>query len=100
MRGRGKRIAEVSETAIPKAMVPVGRRPIIWRVMKHYASYGHDEFVLAQGISGGKIKEYFLNFDARFSDLNVSLGQEPSVQVHRNGNAAPWLVSSSTRRCP
>ena len=91
--GRGTRIAEVSENAIPKAMVPVGRRPILWHIMKHYASYGHDDFVLALGHLGASIKEYFLNFDTMFSDLTVSLGPEPSVAVHRNGNAEDWTVT-------
>lgn len=91
--GKGTRIAEVSDNVIPKAMVPVGRRPILWHIMKYYAESGHDEFILALGHLGSKIKEYFLHFDSMFSDLTVSLGPEPSVEVHRNGNAEDWTVT-------
>ena len=91
--GRGTRIAEVSDNAIPKAMVPVGRRPIVWHIMKYYAEFGHDDFVLCLGHLGASIKEYFLNFETMFSDLTVSLRPETSVQVHRNGNAEDWRVT-------
>lgn len=91
--GRGTRIAEVSDNAIPKAMVPVGRRPIIWHIMKYYAGFGHDQFVLTLGHLGEKIKEYFLHFDTMFSDLTVTLGPVPGVEVHRNGNQEDWTVT-------
>ena len=60
--GLGMRMREYSE-AIPKPMVPIGYRPILWHVMKYYAHYGHKEFILCLGYSGDVIKNYFLNYD-------------------------------------
>src|SRR5512147_3219927 len=58
--GLGTRLREYSET-IPKPMVNIGYRPIIWHVMKYYAHYGHTEFILCLGYRGDVIKEYFSN---------------------------------------
>src|SRR5436309_14021179 len=56
--GFGTRLREYSDT-IPKSMVSIGPRPIIWHLMKYYAHYGHTEFVLCLGYRGGAIKDYF-----------------------------------------
>ena len=60
--GLGLRLREHSET-VPKPMVPIGYRPIIWYVMKYYAHYGHNEFILCLGHQSHAIKEYFRNYD-------------------------------------
>lgn len=60
--GMGTRLREYSET-IPKPLVTIGNRPIIWHIMKYYASFGHNEFILCLGYKGEKIKEYFLNYN-------------------------------------
>ena len=60
--GLGMRLREYSQT-IPKPMVPVGHRPILWHVMRYYAHFGHTEFVLCLGWQGDVIKNYFLNYD-------------------------------------
>jgi glucose-1-phosphate cytidylyltransferase len=60
--GLGMRMREYSE-AVPKPMVPVGYRPILWHVMKYYAHYGHKDFVLCLGYKANVIKEYFLKYD-------------------------------------
>ena len=59
--GMGLRLREFSES-IPKPMVPVGPRPIIWHLMKYYAHYGHKDFILCLGWQGHVIKDYFLNY--------------------------------------
>jgi glucose-1-phosphate cytidylyltransferase len=59
--GKGTRLSEKTGT-IPKPMVKVGDRPIIWHIMKHYAHYGHTEFILALGHKGHEIRYYFDNF--------------------------------------
>jgi len=56
--GKGTRLGAMTET-IPKPMVEIGGRPILWHIMKHYAHYGHDEFILALGYKGEKIRDYF-----------------------------------------
>ncbi len=60
--GLGMRMREHSE-AIPKPMVQIGYRPILWHVMKYYAHYGHKDFILCLGYKSNVIKNYFLNYD-------------------------------------
>ena len=72
--GLGTRLREYSET-IPKPMVNIGHRPILWHVMKYYAHYGHKDFVLALGYRGDVIKNYFLNYSECLSnDFTLSEG--------------------------
>jgi glucose-1-phosphate cytidylyltransferase len=65
--GLGMRLREYSE-AVPKPMVPVGYRPILWHVMRYYAHYGHTEFILCLGYRADLIKQYFLNYDETISN--------------------------------
>ena len=60
--GMGMRMREYSE-AVPKPMVPIGYRPILWHVMKYYAHYGHKDFILCLGYQADVIKKYFLEYD-------------------------------------
>jgi glucose-1-phosphate cytidylyltransferase len=60
--GLGTRLREHSDT-IPKPLVPIGYRPILWHLMKFYAHYGHKDFILCLGYRGDLIKEYFRNYD-------------------------------------
>jgi glucose-1-phosphate cytidylyltransferase len=59
--GQGMRMREFSET-IPKPMVPIGTRPVLWHLMRYYAHFGHTEFILCLGYKGEAIKEYFLEY--------------------------------------
>lgn len=65
--GKGLRLRDFSET-IPKPMVPVGPRPIIWHTMKYYAHHGHKEFILALGHKADSIKNFFLNYSEAMSN--------------------------------
>ena len=65
--GLGMRLREYSE-AIPKPMVPVGYRPILWHVMRYYAHYGHKDFILCLGYKADAIKSYFLHYDETISN--------------------------------
>lgn len=71
--GRGTRLAEETH-AIPKPMVRIGGRPILWHIMNIYARAGFDDFVIACGYKGYVIKEYFTNYFRHESDLQVDLG--------------------------
>ena len=72
--GLGMRMREYSE-AIPKPMVNIGYRPILWHVMKYYAYFGHTDFILCLGWKANIIKEYFLNYDECVSnDFVLSAG--------------------------
>lgn len=86
--GFGTRLAELTD-AIPKPMVTIGGRPIIWHIMQHYAKYGHTEFVVALGYKAEVIKDYFLNFNALNSDFRVNLSSgrvEPLSVMAPNWN--------------
>jgi glucose-1-phosphate cytidylyltransferase len=65
--GFGMRMREFSES-IPKPMVPIGYRPILWHVMKYYAHYGHKDFILCLGYKADVIKNYFLEYDECLSN--------------------------------
>src|ERR1700736_330849 len=65
--GLGMRIREASES-VPKPMVHVGDRPILWHVMKYYAHFGHKDFILCLGYRGDVIKDYFVNYSEVLSN--------------------------------
>lgn len=72
--GLGMRLREFSPN-IPKPMVPVGYRPILWHVMRYYAHFGHRDFILCLGYRGDTIKKYFLEYDETVSnDFVISQG--------------------------
>ena len=72
--GMGMRMREYSET-VPKPMVPIGYRPILWHVMKYYAHYGHKDFILCLGHQADAIKKYFLEYNECVSnDFVLSKG--------------------------
>jgi len=88
--GLGTRISE--ETQIkPKPMVEIGGRPILWHIMKIYERYGFADFMLTLGYKGEVIKDYFLNYHARQSDLTVYL--KSGKVEYRNPTAEDWSLS-------
>lgn len=88
--GLGTRLSEETQVK-PKPMVEIGGRPILWHVMKVYERHGFKDFTLALGYRGEVIKDYFLNYHARQSDLTVNL---KSGQVdYSNPTAEDWRVS-------
>ena len=70
--GLGTRLREHSNT-IPKPLVPIGTRPIIWHLMRYYAHFGHTDFVLCLGFKGEMLREYFLNYNPYLTE-DFSLG--------------------------
>src|ERR1044071_6565661 len=67
--GMGVRMGEETRS-IPKPMIEIGGRPILWHIMRYYASWGHTEFVICLGYKGEVIKEYFLTYnEALFNDF-------------------------------
>jgi len=87
--GLGTRLQE--ETGVkPKPMVEIGGRPILWHIMKIYAAYGFNEFVIALGYKGEVIKNYFLNYRYRTSSLTIEL-KTGKVTV-QDGGCEEWTV--------
>ena len=76
-------LVEREETEFrPKPLVDVGRRPIIWHIMKIYAHYGFQNFIVCLGYRGNMIKEYFLNYEAMNNDFTICLGRKNRIIYH------------------
>jgi glucose-1-phosphate cytidylyltransferase len=70
---------------VPKPMVTIGTRPIIWHLMKYYAHFGHKDFILCLGYKGSVIKDYFLHYDESVSnDFVLSHGARKVTYLHRD----------------
>lgn len=88
--GLGTRLSEETQLK-PKPMVEIGGRPILWHIMKIYERHGLNDFTLALGYKGEVIKDYFLNYHARLSDLTVHL--KTGRADYSNPTAEDWHVS-------
>lgn len=88
--GFGTRLSEYTET-IPKPMVTVGGRPILWHIMRTYAHFSHKDFYLALGYKAELIKEYFLHYRSLNADFTVDLATG-SVSPHQTDDA-DWRVT-------
>src|SRR6201998_4508801 len=89
--GLGMRIREYPEP-VPKPMITIGYRPILWHVMKYYAHYGHNDFILCLGYKGDVIKEYFLNYDECLSnDFVLSTGARRIDLLRKD--IADWRIT-------
>ena len=88
--GLGTRLSEETGS-IPKPMVAIGGKPILWHIMKIYAAHGITEFVVCLGYKGYSIKEYFANYFLHHSDVTFDLSTN-SMSVHQN-SAEPWKVT-------
>lgn len=90
--GRGTRIRDVNDD-LPKPMLPIGRFPILWHVMKYYAHFGHEDFVLCLGYKGETIADFFLNYHTRVADFTVALNPRPSIEIHDPEREVGWRVT-------
>ena len=88
--GLGSRLSEFTQV-IPKPMIPVGSKPILWHVMNTYAKDGHTDFFVALGYKAEVIKDYFLNYRALNSDFTINLetGDIDSHQIEKTD----WSVT-------
>ncbi len=75
----------------PKPMIEIGGRPILWHIMRIYERHGFNDFMLALGYKGEVLKDYFLNYHARQSDLTVDL--KSGLVEYSNPTAENWRVS-------
>lgn len=90
--GYGTRIRDVSDN-IPKPMVPIGGLPILWHIMKYYAHWGHNQFILCLGHKSDVIKDFFLNYEAHTQDFTINLGATKSVTYHNTHPESNWQVT-------
>lgn len=87
--GLGSRLSEETQVK-PKPMVEIGARPILWHIMKIYEHAGFTDFVLALGYKGEFIKDYFLNYRSRTSDISVHLASGETKYKH--SRAEDWNI--------
>ena len=88
--GYGTRLSEETDR-IPKPMVQIGGRPILWHIMKLYSHYGINEFVLCLGYKGYVIKEFFSNYFLHNCDVTLDIANQ-KMDIHHS-EAEPWRVS-------
>jgi glucose-1-phosphate cytidylyltransferase len=88
--GLGTRISEESHLK-PKPMIEIGGKPILWHIMKYYASFGHNEFIICCGYKAWVIKEYFANYFLHHSDMTIDV-QANKVEVHQT-KAEPFHIT-------
>lgn len=89
--GWGTRLGQLGEL-IPKPMVYVGNRPILWHIMKTYSAFGFNEFVIALGVKGQVIKDYFYNFEALNNDFTINL-RDGKVKYHSRHDESEWKIT-------
>src|SRR2546423_12562657 len=90
--GLGTRLREETEHR-PKPLVPIGNRPILWHIMRSYASFGFTDFILALGYKGEMIKDYFLNYDVLTSDFSLELGSKSVRRLGPQEDEAGWRIT-------
>jgi glucose-1-phosphate cytidylyltransferase len=90
--GQGTRIRDASEL-LPKPMLPIGNRPIVWHIMKGYSAHGIDDFVLCLGYKGWLIKEFFLNYKSVMADVTVHIGQDRPPDLRERRTDEKWNVT-------
>lgn len=88
--GRGTRISEETEV-LPKPMVMIGNKPILWHIMKLFSYYGHNDFILCLGYKGYVIKEYFSHYFLHMSDATIDMANN-KIEIH-NTASEPWKVT-------
>jgi glucose-1-phosphate cytidylyltransferase len=89
--GFGTRIRDVAED-IPKPMIPIGRNPILWHIMKTYAFFGHNNFIICTGYKGEVIKNFFLNYEAYTRDFTIDYSTNDII-YHNNHSETDWKVT-------
>lgn len=90
--GLGTRLSELTDT-IPKPMVQIGGRPILWHIMKIFSFYGFHDFVLCLGYKGDQIRSYFTDYHAMNSDLRIDLGSERAELLQSLHDEREWSIT-------
>jgi glucose-1-phosphate cytidylyltransferase len=90
--GYGTRLREVTEQ-LPKPMVPIGPQPILWHIMKTYASFGVKRFILCLGYKREIFIDYFLHYHAHVGDVTIKLGKGEHIAYHNFHQEEDWEVT-------
>ncbi len=90
--GLGTRLRDVS-IEVPKPLVPIGERPIVYHVMKYYSFFGHKDFVLCLGYKSEEIKDYFNNLQRYHQDYTMVLGDASKTEFHGTPVERDWRIT-------
>jgi glucose-1-phosphate cytidylyltransferase len=88
--GLGTRLSEETELK-PKPMVEIGGYPILWHIMKIYSHYGFNDFIILTGYKSHVVKDYFINYYNRYSDITVDMSNN-TMEIHKTRHE-PWKVT-------
>jgi glucose-1-phosphate cytidylyltransferase len=89
--GYGTRLGNLTNS-IPKPMVTIGEKPILWHIMKSYSYYGINDFIICLGYKGNVIKDYFTHYEKKNSDFTIDLSDN-SIEYHNNHKEDNWKVT-------
>ena len=89
--GWGTRLGYLSEI-IPKPMVKIGNKPIMWHIMKHYSSFGYNDFIICLGVKGDVIKDYFYHYDTKNNDFTIDLSNG-KINFYNHHQDTNWRVT-------
>jgi glucose-1-phosphate cytidylyltransferase len=81
------------DTLTKKELVEVGGRPILWHVMKIFAAFGHNRFILTLGYQAETVKRYFLEYESMIRDFTLNLGDAGDIQFHERNQEEEWQVT-------
>jgi len=77
---------------VPKGMVFIDSKPVIWHIMKRYSLFGYNEFILALGKNGQIIRDYFLNYNLKNNDIEILLGKSEDVTFYSKNQEEDWKI--------
>jgi glucose-1-phosphate cytidylyltransferase len=89
--GLGIRMGEATQS-IPKPMIPIGGRPILWHIMKYYAAWGHKDFILCLGYKAEAVKEFFLTYNEALANDFVLSGGGTEIKLLRS-DIDEWTIT-------
>jgi len=89
--GWGTRLGQQSED-IPKPMVPIGNKPVLWHIMKRYSYYGFNDFIISCGVKAQVIKNYFANYESYSDDFTIDMGTN-TIKYHSKHKEKNWKVT-------
>ena len=90
--GMGTRLREASEK-LPKPLVDIGGKPILWHVMKTYGHFGFRRFILCLGYKGDQIRRYFLDYREHMNDFTLELAADRPPRWHGEGVIEDWEIT-------
>ncbi len=89
--GWGTRLGHLTNV-IPKPMVKIGNKPILWHIMKIYATYGFNDFIICLGVKGDIIKDYFYHYNIKNNDFTIEISNR-NITFHNQNEDDNWKVS-------